>query len=159
MNDQVNKMTGKEPRFHGKVSETRSKTMSKIKGKDTSIEILLRKRLWSKGYRYRKNYKNLPGSPDIAMTKYKIAIFCDSEFFHGKDWDILKPKLEKGNNPDYWIAKIERNRERDKEKDRLLKEMGWTVIHFWGKDISKDTEGCIEEIEKVISEKMQEQNL
>ena len=83
-----------------------SKNMSKIHSKDTSIELCLRKALWHKGYRYRKNYKALPGSPDIVLTKYKIAIFCDSEFFHGKDWEYLKLRLEKGNNPDYWIKKL-----------------------------------------------------
>lgn len=82
-----------------------SKNMQKIHSKDTSIELQLRKALWHKGYRYRKNYKFLPGSPDIVLTKYKIAIFCDSEFFHGKDWEILKLRLEKGKNPDYWIKK------------------------------------------------------
>ncbi len=77
-----------------------SKNMKKIRGKDTSIEVRLRKALWQKGLRYRKNYKALPGSPDIALTKYKIAVFCDSEFFHGKDWEALKLRLEKGKNPD-----------------------------------------------------------
>ena len=77
-------------------SATVSNNMRKIHSKDTSIELLLRKALWHKGYRYRKNYKALPGSPDIVLTKYKIAIFCDSEFFHGKDWEILKLRLEKG---------------------------------------------------------------
>lgn len=99
-------------------SEAVSKNMSKIHSKDTSIEIQLRKALWHKGYRYRKNYKALPGSPDIVLTKYKIAIFCDSEFFHGKDWEILKLRLGKGKNPDYWIKKIERNRSRDWENDK-----------------------------------------
>ena len=66
-----------------------------IKSKDTKIELALRKALWNKGYRYRKNYRLLPGKPDIVLTKYKIAIFCDSEFFHGKDWEILKPRLQK----------------------------------------------------------------
>ena len=73
--------------------EQRSRTMSHIKGKDTSIEVLLRKALWRKGIRYRKNYKKLPGTPDIAITKYRIAIFCDSEFFHGYNWEIKKQKL------------------------------------------------------------------
>ena len=86
-------------------SATISNNMRKIHSKDTSIELLLRKALWHKGYRYRKNYKALPGSPDIVLTKYKIAIFCDSEFFHGKDWEILKLRLEKGKNPDFWIKK------------------------------------------------------
>ena len=71
-------------------SATVSKNMSKIHSQDTSIELLLRKALWLRGYRYRKNYKKLPGSPDIVLTKYKIAIFCDGEFFHGKDWEVLK---------------------------------------------------------------------
>ena len=93
--------------------EQRHKSMSHIKSKNTSIEVKLRKALWHNGYRYRVNYKKLPGKPDIAITRYKIAIFCDSEFFHGKDWEVLKPHLEKGNNADYWIKKIEKNRKRD----------------------------------------------
>ena len=140
----------KEPRFFGEVSEKSHKNMSRIRGKDTSIELALRKALWAKGYRYRKNYKGLPGSPDIALTKYKIAIFCDSEFFHGKDWDSLKIKLEKGKNPGYWIKKIERNIERDWDKDKKLEMEGWTVIHFWGKDILKNTDECIKVIEETI---------
>lgn len=145
-------MSGKEPRFHGEVSEKSHKNMSRIKGKDTGIEIALRKALWKKGYRYRKNYKKLPGSPDIVLTKHRIAIFCDSEFFHGKDWEILRPRLEKGKNPDYWIKKIQRNMQRDIEKDQILRYMGWTVIHFWGKDILKNPEECIHVIEETIFE-------
>ena len=140
----------KEPRFHGEVSEKRHKNMSRIRSKDTSIEVILRKALWAKGYRYRKNYKGLPGTPDIALTQYRIAVFCDSEFFHGKDWDVLKERLEKGNNPGYWVKKIERNMERDREKDQLLRFEGWTVIHFWGKKILKDTDECIRVIEETI---------
>ncbi|SCP98583.1 very short patch repair endonuclease [Anaerobium acetethylicum] len=130
--------------------EQRHKTMSHIRGKDTKIEISLRKALWNKGFRYRKNYKALPGTPDIALTKYKIAIFCDSEFFHGKDWEILKPKLELAENSEYWINKIERNRERDIERDQELLFLGWTVIHFWGKDILKKTEECVKVIEDAV---------
>lgn len=142
----------KEPRFTGSVSEQRHKNMSRIRGKDTSIEVTLRKALWAKGYRFRKNYKELPGSPDIVLTKYKIAIFCDSEFFHGKDWESLKIKLEKGNNPGYWVKKIERNIERDRDKDQRLAFEGWTVIHFWGKDILRKTDECIKVIEETIFE-------
>lgn len=127
-----------------------SKNMSKIHSKDTSIELLLRKALWAKGLRYRKNYKALPGSPDIVITRYKIAIFCDSEFFHGKDWEILKLRLEKGKNPDYWIKKIERNRARDWENDKKLLLLGYTVLHFWGQDIAKHTEECLKTIEETI---------
>lgn len=132
--------------------EQRSKTMSRIHRQDTSIEVKLRKALWNKGYRYRKNYKELPGSPDIVLTKYHICIFCDSEFFHGKDWLVLRPKLERGNNPGYWVRKISRNIERDDEVDKKLLFMGWTVIHFWGKDILKNTEACIRVIEETIFE-------
>lgn len=124
--------------------------MSKIHSKDTSIELRLRSALWNKGIRYRKNCKNLPGRPDIAITKYKIAIFCDSEFFHGKDWDILKSKLEKGKNSDYWIKKIQRNIERDDEKDKELLSQGWNVLHFWGKDIMKHTDECVQVIQETI---------
>ncbi len=113
---------------------------------------MLRKTLWVKGYRYRKNYSKLPGKPDIALTKYKIAIFCDSEFFHGKDWDILRTRLETGSNGDYWINKIVRNMERDEEANRKLRNMGWRILRFWGKYIKKDAESCINVIEEMIFE-------
>ena len=133
--------------------EKRRKIMSSIHSKDTSIEVKLRHALWHKGYRYRKNYKELPGKPDIALTKYKIAIFCDSEFFHGKDWyTILRPRLEKGANPDFWIHKIERNMERDDEVNKELTFRGWTVIRFWGEEIEKNLEPCIKVVEDCIFE-------
>lgn len=131
-------------------SDQRRRSMQHNRSKDTSIEIILRKALWHKGYRYRKNYKKLPGSPDIAMTKQKIAIFCDGEFFHGKDWEVKKPKLRRGNNPDFWINKIERNMQRDRENEKALMKLGWTVIRFWGEDIKKDTDECIRVLEEVI---------
>lgn len=130
--------------------EQRHKNMVNIKGKNTSIELCLRKALWNKGIWYRKNYKKLPGKPDIAITKYKIAVFCDSEFFHGKDWEVLKPRLEAGNNAEYWVPKISRNRERDEEVNKELLFLGWTVIRFWGKEIKKNTEECIKVIEETI---------
>lgn len=130
--------------------EQRKRNMQQIRSKDTSIELKLRKELWKRGYRYRKNVKNLPGKPDIALTKYKIAIFCDSEFFHGKDWEVLKPRLENRNNSEYWIKKISRNMERDNEINKQLLVMGWTVIRFWGKDILKDIDTCIKVVEETI---------
>lgn len=140
-------------------AEQRQKNMRHIKSKDTSIEVKLRKELWSRGYRYRKNVSNLPGKPDIVLTKYKIAIFCDSEFFHGKDWEILKPRLEKSNNADYWVKKISRNMERDNEINKKLLFMGWTVIRFWGKDILKNIDDCISVIEDVIWEQKMNQDV
>lgn len=150
-------MKSNERKFEN-VTEQRRKTMSKIRGKDTSIEVTLRKMLWQKGYRYRKNYKALPGSPDICLTKYKIAIFCDSEFFHGKDWEILRPRIEKGNNGEYWAKKIRENMERDDNNDKRLLFLGWTVIHFWGKDILKNTDECLKVIEETIFDQEMEIN-
>lgn len=130
--------------------EQRRKNMQHIRGKDTTIEVILRKALWARGYRYRKNYKRIPGSPDIVLTKYKIAIFCDGEFFHSKDWEVLKPRLEKSNNSEFWIKKISRNLERDDEINKKLLSMGWTVIRFWGNEIKKNTDECIRVIEETI---------
>lgn len=130
--------------------EQRRKNMQHIRSENTQIEVLLRKALWKKGYRFRKNYKQLPGKPDIALTKYKIAIFCDGEFFHGKDWEVLKPRLERGNNSAFWISKISRNRERDDETNKRLLFLGWTVIRFWGNDIRKHTDECVKVIEETI---------
>lgn len=134
------------------VSVERSENMRRIRSKDTKIELALRKALWNKGYRYRKNYAALPGKPDIALTKYKIAVFCDSEFFHGKDWEILRPQLERGNNGEFWVEKISRNRERDDEINKALLFRGWTVIRFWGKDILKNTDECVRVIEEAVFE-------
>ena len=137
--------------------EQRHKNMKNIRSKDTGIEKILRKALWNKGYRYRKNYKALPGCPDIVLTKYKIAVFCDSEFFHGKDWEVLKPRLEKGNNSEFWLNKISRNIERDDEVDKRLLFEGWTVIRFWGNDIKKRTDECVRVIEETIFESFLEE--
>lgn len=126
--------------------------MSNIHSKDTKIEITLRKALWHKGYRYLVNCKDLPGKPDIVLRGPRIAIFCDSEFFHGKDWAILKPRLESAENKDYWIKKISRNMERDAEVEKQLLAQGWTVIRFWGKEILSNTDECIKVIEETIFE-------
>lgn len=126
------------------------KNMKNIKGQDTSIELILRSALWKRGYRYRKNYKKLVGKPDIVLIKYKIAIFCDSEFWHGKDWDVLKARLDKGSNPQYWIKKITRNMERDDAVNKKLRMMGWSVVRFWGKDIVRNTDECVKIIEEII---------
>ena len=130
--------------------EQRHKNMKNIKSSDTKIEITLRKALWKKGYRYRKNYKKLPGTPDIALTKYKIAIFVDGEFWHGKDFEKTKDKLK--NNKDYWIEKIEENIQRDIKNDNFLRQIDWIPIHFWSNDVKKYLNYCIEEIEDIIHE-------
>lgn len=134
------------------------KNMKNIKGQDTSIELILRSALWKKGYRYRKNYKKLVGKPDIVLIKYKIAIFCDSEFWHGKDWDVLKERLDKGSNPQYWIKKITRNMERDDAVNKKLRMLGWSVIRFWGKDIVRNTDECVKIIEEIIFSNINEED-
>ena len=143
----------KENRRDRLTPEQRHRNMQHIKSKDTSIECILRKRLWDEGIRYRKNFKELPGKPDVAITKYKIAVFCDSEFFHGKDWKSLKEQIERGSNADFWIKKISRNMERDKEVNLELEKIGWTVLRFWGKEIKKNPDECIRKIKEIIEER------
>ena len=118
-----------------------SKRMANVSLKGGKAETALAKSLWAKGIRYRKNYRKLPGSPDIAITKCKVAVFVDGEFWHGYDWDNRKLKLK--SNREYWTEKIEENMARDKRNDEKLKEDGWTVLHFWEKEIKKDLEGCV----------------
>ncbi|MFZ5353023.1 MAG: very short patch repair endonuclease [Bacillota bacterium] len=121
-----------------------SKRMANVKLKSGDTEIALAKELWKQGIRYRKNYKALPGSPDIAITKYKIAVFIDGEFWHGYDWINKREKIK--SNREYWIEKIEENIQRDFRDVRRLQEMGWTVIRFWSKEIKKDVCGCVSKV-------------
>ena len=130
-------------------SEQRRKNMQHIRSKDTSIEIKLRKALWHEGIRYRKNYKALPGKPDIAITKYRIAIFCDSSFWHGRDFDKKKPV---DTNHEYWDSKIKKNMKRDLDVNRQLKEMGWLVLRFWDIEINKQLEMCVNTVLEGIIE-------
>ncbi len=122
--------------------------MRAIKSQDTSIEHMLRKALWKEEIRYRKNMTSIIGKPDIAITKYKIAIFCDSDFWHGYNWENSRHKIK--SNLDYWIPKIERNMRRDEEVNELLKNAGWTLIRFWEHDIRKSLKACVEEVLSVI---------
>lgn len=133
-----------------RTAEQRTRNMQHIRQKDTGIEIQLRKALWAAGYRYRKNVSSLPGKPDIVFTKYHICVFCDSEFWHGKDWDKNKERMKRANNADFWIKKIERTIERDSEVNQRLRLMGWQVIRFWGREIQKNTDGCVQTIKEAI---------
>ncbi|MCD5443094.1 very short patch repair endonuclease [Lactobacillus delbrueckii subsp. lactis] len=112
--------------------------MSKVHSTEGKDEVIIRKILWKNGIHYRKNYKDLPGKPDIALTKYKVAVFIDGEFWHGYDWENYKKHIKR--NRDYWIPKIERNMKRDQEVNAKLKEMGWTVLRFWSKQVLKNPE-------------------
>jgi len=129
-------------------TKKRSKIMSKIKGKDTKPEIQFRKKLWEKGIRYRINNKKLLGKPDIIIKKYKIVIFIDGIFWHGYKWEERKPKIK--SNREYWIPKIERNIQRDKENNKKLSDEGWQVIRFWEHEIKKDLETCIDRLINLI---------
>ncbi|MDP2159766.1 MAG: very short patch repair endonuclease [Flavobacterium sp.] len=122
----------------------RSKNMRAVKSKGTKPEVMLSKALWHLGYRYRKNNKTVFGKPDLTFKKYKLAVFVDSEFFHGKDWQIRKHDIK--SNQEFWHKKIERNIERDKEVNELLNNEGWKILRFWDKEIIKNLETCINKI-------------
>jgi len=128
--------------------EQRRRNMQAIKCKDTTIELMLRKALWHEGIRYRKNYKKLPGKPDIVLTKHKIAVFCDSDYWHGYDWDERNKRIK--SNRDYWIPKIERNMERDRQVNAQLADAAWIVLRFWEWQIRKQLDDCICEIVNTI---------
>jgi DNA mismatch endonuclease (patch repair protein) len=128
--------------------EQRSRNMRAIKSKNTKIEVLLRKQLFKKGYRYRINYKKIVGKPDIVFVSQKVAIFCDSEFWHGKNWKTTKHKIK--SNTDYWHNKIESNILRDRRNNKILKKNGWKVLRFWGKEIENNYEGCIKKIDNIL---------
>lgn len=125
--------------------EQRHKNMSHIRGKNTKPEILLRKALWHRGLRYWKNYKMLPGSPDIVITRYHIAVFVDGDFWHAKGHQEC-PGEQIESNKDFWQKKLKRNVERDKEVNDTLTDMGWLVLRFWESDIKKDLQKCVDTI-------------
>lgn len=131
--------------------EQRRKNMQAIRSKDTSIEVMLRKALWARGVRYRKNYKKLIGKPDIAITKYKIAVFCDSEYWHGYDWENRNQQIK--SHRDYWIPKIERNIARDREVTATLEKEGWLVLRFWERQIKKELSECVKVVLYAVEER------
>lgn len=132
-------------------AEQRRKNMQAIKCKDTSIECILRKELWLRGLRYRKNVNRIYGKPDIVFIGKKIAVFCDSEFWHGYNWEERKKDFK--SHQEFWIPKIERNMERDAEVTAKLESEGWTVLRFWGNEIKKNTAQCADIIEKAVHSK------
>ena len=128
--------------------EQRRKNMQAVKNKDSSIEIILRKELWARGLRYRKNYSKVLGKPDIVFIRKKVAVFCDSEFWHGYDWEHKKEEIKSNRNS--WIPKIERNIKRDTEVTQALTDDGWIVLRFWGNQIKKQLSDCADKIEKAV---------
>jgi len=134
--------------------DQRRKNMQAIRATGSKIEIALAKSLFALGLRYRKNDKTVFGKPDLTFKKYKIAIFVDGEFWHGKDWEIRKH--DQMSNNDYWVVKIERNMHRDKNVNEELLKEGWKVLRFWGKDINKNMRTCTDKIIEVINETKRE---
>ena len=136
------------PRFNEEsgfyTTPQRSKIMSKIRGKNTKPELAFRKALYAAGYRYRVDYKKLIGKPDIALNKYKTLIFIDGEYWHGKNWEERKPKVK--TNREFWIAKIERNIQRDQEVNQELERLGYKVFRFWENEIKKELDTCLKKV-------------
>lgn len=131
--------------------EQRTKNMKAIKSHGTKDEVLLAKALWQKGYRYRKNDKTVFGKPDLTFKRYQIAIFVDSEYFHGKDWESEKFRIK--SNRDFWWNKIEGNIKRDIIVNETLISAGWTVLRFWSKNLRKNKTACLQVIENEIERK------
>lgn len=134
-----------------KTPEQISHNMRHVKNRDSQIELALRRELWSRGIHYRKNVNRIFGKPDIAFIGKKVAVFCDSEFWHGYDWDKRKNDLK--SNQEFWIPKIERNMQRDNEVTTRLKADGWIVLRFWGNELTKDIVRCADTIEDVLKER------
>lgn len=134
-----------------KTPEQISKNMKNVKSKDSKIELELRRELWKRNLRYRKNVRHIFGKPDIAFIGTRIAVFVDSEFWHGFDWPNKQKEIK--SNRDFWIAKIERNIQRDLEVTNKLESDGWTVIRVWGNDIKHHLQSIADKIETVYKEK------
>ena len=130
--------------------EQRSRNMKAIRSKNTKMELLLAKSLWAQGIRYRKNDKSVFGQPDLTIKKYKIAIFIDSEYFHGKDWETEKNRIK--TNREFWWKKIEGNQRRDLVVNDFLVNNGWKVLRFWSKEVRKNLNLCLYQINAVINE-------
>ena len=130
-----------------------TRNMRSNKRKDTKPELMLRKELWSRGMRYRKNYKALPGKPDMVFLRAKLAVFVDGKMWHGYDWEHQKNDFK--SNRDFWIPKIERNIERDLKVNQILNEQGWQVVRFWDFEIKKNVVACADKIEQAYSKRME----
>lgn len=124
--------------------------MRAVKNKGSHIENLLAKELWARGYRYRRNSKYIYGKPDISIKKFKIAVFCDSEFWHGYNWETKKHEIK--SNVAFWHKKIEGNLARDLKVNEILEREGWRVLRFWGNEIKKNVMNCVDKIEQQINE-------
>lgn len=131
--------------------EQRRKNMRAVKAAGSEIEKTLARALRRRGHYFACNVGTVPGKPDIVFRRLKVAVFCDSEFWHGKNWRVRQNDFK--SHQDFWLPKIEANMRRDRQVNRLLKKDGWTVLRFWGKDILKRTDRCVAKIERIIESK------
>jgi DNA mismatch endonuclease (patch repair protein) len=143
----------KRPQFRGLLptSEAASASMRGNKAQDTRPEVILRKALWRRGYRYRLHDHRLPGKPDLVFSRQRVVIFCDGDFWHGRDWEERRTRLESGSNAGYWVAKIEYNMRRDKKHNSLLRQQGWKVVRVWEGDLRRDPELVLNRVAGVLS--------
>jgi DNA mismatch endonuclease, patch repair protein len=125
-------------RRHRSTSTIASKAMAGNAKGPTRCELLLRAALKHHGVNFAKNVSSLPGKPDIVLRQLRVVVFCDGDFWHGRKWESRKRRLQRGSNSDYWIAKIEANRRRDRRQRDLLKRAGWLVLRVWETDVFKD---------------------
>lgn len=124
--------------------EQRHRNMASNRGKGNRLETGFGKKLWGAGIRYRKNVTTVFGKPDFVIGKKKIAIFCDGEFWHGRNWE--KRRGDHKSNCEFWYSKIERNIERDKEVNKILALQGWKVFRFWETEIKRESDRCVDKI-------------
>jgi DNA mismatch endonuclease (patch repair protein) len=138
----------KVPRFDNcaPTSETASRAKRRNKAKNSRAELILRKALWHRGLRYRLHVKGLAGKPDLVFPREKVVVFIDGDFWHGRNWPELKEKLKKGSNPDYWVSKIDYNRQRDRRQAQALEKAGWHVIRVWESDVMRNTEETVQTV-------------
>lgn len=133
-------------------SKDASRAMQGNQSRDTKPEMMLRRALWHRGHRYRLHRRDLPGNPDIVFASAQLAVFCDGDFWHGRNWPRRKRKLAEGSNADYWIPKIRSNMERDERYTRELEEEGWTVLRLWESEIKDDPQAAADAVESALQE-------
>lgn len=132
-----------------------SRIMAAVRSKDTTPEMVVRRALWARGYRYRVHYKRVPGKPDIAFPGLRLAVFIDGDFWHGNAWRVRElDSLEDlfPTRTDWWVSKIERNMERDEEVNQSLRDSGWTVLRVWESEVETDLEAVLRKISLAVEQ-------
>ena len=150
-------IAGEAPSYQGLKPASRKATLAargSSRKTGTRCERLLRSALWRAGCRYRKNVAGLPGKPDLVFPKARVVVFCDGDFWHGRSWPSRKAKLSEGNNPKYWIQKIERNLKRDQGNTAALEREGWTVLRFWETDILANPSAAADRVRRALGERL-----